>query len=360
MSQLPEELENDPTLEAADKALEDEENSKPSRTYLGMSSIGRPCERELWYSFRWTQPAFFNAETHRRFIDGHMGEDLQATRLRKVKGVTLKTIDPRTGQQFGFVDLGGHFRGHLDGDITGLLQAPKTPHIWEHKQVSESKFTKLVSLKEKHGEKNALAKWDETYYAQAVMYMYYGDRDRHYLTVSTPGGRITTSCRTDRNNDAALRFREKAKKIIFSVEPPARINDNPSWYQCKMCSYNEQCHGNRVAQPSCRTCVHVTPKSDGSDGVWFCEKYGCEIDTEHQRKGCRSHVMIPSLVPFAKPVDAGEDHVVYSFNGKTFINGQHGKNSYTSWELYSVNPEIIGNDVVEQLRNECNAEIVKG
>ncbi len=187
MDDIPNPSAFDPTLAAADQALEDAENSKPSRDYLGMSAIGASCERMLFYSFRWAQRVRFNAETLKRFADGHSGEDVQAARLRMVPGLTLITVDPETGRQIGFVDDTGHFKGHADGAVLGLLQAPKTWHIWEHK-VSE-KFKALEKLKAEHGEKAALEKWNPTYYAQAVLYMHYSGISRHYLTCSTPGGR---------------------------------------------------------------------------------------------------------------------------------------------------------------------------
>ena len=117
-------LPHDPTLAAADAALARVENSKPRRGYLGMSGIGRSCKRRLWYDYRWITRVQFDALTLKRFLDGHSGEDLQAQRLRMVEGITLLTVDPESGRQFGYADLDSHFRGHMDGAILGLLQAP--------------------------------------------------------------------------------------------------------------------------------------------------------------------------------------------------------------------------------------------
>ena len=219
---------------------------EPRRSYLGASQIGEECERKLWYSIQPGLPReAWNALTLRRFEDGHRVEDVMAARLRLVPGIELHTHDDN-GEQFGFRDLDGKFRGHADGFIRGLLQAPETPAVWEHKAVNDKKFAELGKLKDKHGEKEALAKWDHVYYAQAVVYMHYFDMTRHYLTVTTPGARDHQSCRTNANPVMAEALREKAKRIINAKSPPARISERAEFYKCKWCSYKEVCHATSV------------------------------------------------------------------------------------------------------------------
>jgi hypothetical protein len=297
----------DPTLEAADAALEAIENRKPARDYVGMSGIGGECERRIWNDWRWVTRAKFNAETLKRFADGHAGEDVQIARLRMVPGVTLLNIDPDTGRQFGFTDLDGHFRGHMDGAIIGLLQAPKTWHVYEHKQVGEKKQAKLAKLKAEKGEKQALAEWDSTYYGQAILYMHYSGMTRHYLTCSTPGGRSTISVRTDENPEGAMRLIERARRIIGSAQPPARISTDPAWYVCRFCDHASACHGEAMPERHCRSCLHSTPVDGGS---WHCARHDWTLTQDQQRVGCAAHLMIPALVP-GEQVDAGDDWVSY-------------------------------------------------
>ena len=241
MAKLPA-IDKDPTLEAMDRCIEERARQEPRRNYLGMSAIGHPCERKLYYDYRSTVRKAHDAATLKRFEDGHRGEALMADRLRLVHGITLLTVDPETGKQFGFQDHDGEFRGHMDGAIHGLLQASAAWHCWEHKCVKEEKQAKLVKLKAEKGEKNALAEWDEIYYAQAMLYLHYSGMDRHYLTVSTPGERSTVSCRTDANPEVALKLIEKAKRIIDAPFPLARISNDPSWWQCRWCDHIDTCH----------------------------------------------------------------------------------------------------------------------
>lgn len=276
----------DPTLVAVDQAIEEAQDSTP-RPYLGASAIGDPCSRKLWYSLRWAAPKRFGASTLRRFEDGHRGEALMAARLRAVPGVILST-EADDGRQWGFEEHEGHFRGHCDGFIKGLLQAPKTPHVWEHKSCNEAKQKKLAKLKTEKGEKEALAHWDPIYHAQAQVYMHAFGMTRHYLTCSTPGERETVSVRTNYEPAFAQPLIEKAKDIIVSDRPPTRLSEDPTNYLCKWCDYHSVCHDLTPESINCRTCWHSFPDRAGA---WSCNKYG-PLTIEAQREACPQHEAI--------------------------------------------------------------------
>ena len=350
-------IERDPTLEAVDAALEALGNAEPHRPYLGMSSIGRPCFRELWYGFRWCSRKTFDAATLKRFDDGHRGEDVQAERLRLVPGVTLYTTDPRTGGQFGFSDLAGHFRGHADGMVQGLLQAPKRWHIWEHKQTDEKKQAKLIKLKQDNGEKQSLAAWDEVYHAQGLLYMHYSGMERHYLTCASAGGRHTISVRTDADTAAAQVLIDKAARIIQAPEPPAKLSERPDWYQCRWCDHRAVCHEGKIPEATCRTCAHATPEMDG-DGRWSCAKFGCDLPLDAQRQGgqCPAHAFIPALMPWPA-VDANAEAGWIEYQKPDGTKLRNGPGGYASRELLA-NAGIAGDIGVDRMKRAFSAEIV--
>lgn len=232
----------DPTLDAMHRAVEQREAAIPPRKYLGASGLGDPCERKVWYQMTGAPAAPIAYSGLYAIAEGHRTEDLVAERLRMVPGVQLWTVD-ESGNQFGFSDYDGRFKGHIDGVITGLLQAPKTPHIWENKSTNPVKFKKFQDCVDKHGEKQALQNWDYTYYVQAQLYMGYFDLTRHYLTVTTPGGREIASCRTEFIPAFFQGQRDKAKRILDAKEPPARVMDNESYWLCKWCRFREHCYG---------------------------------------------------------------------------------------------------------------------
>jgi len=283
----------DPTLDAMDVAIGKKAKREKRRPYLGMSGIGQPCARQQWYGFHWVAEVTFEASTLKLFEDGHRTEDLYADRLRSVPGVTLIVADPVTGRQIGFEDFGGHFKGHMDGHIEGLLQAPVTPHVWEHKATNETKFNKLIKLGMDLG-KGALKEWDFTYYVQGILYMDYGNYTRHYLTASTPGGRVDTSVRTNADPKEAQKQKDKAEKIIFDKSIPEKISDKPDYYLCRWCDNSDICHEGAASDRNCRTCTHSTARREGG---WRCEYHGVDLTYDAQHEGCTSHRYNPHLVP---------------------------------------------------------------
>jgi hypothetical protein len=317
-----------PTLAAADAALVAAQDDTP-RAYLGMSAVGGPCRRRLWLGLRWAARQRFDAPTLKRFEDGHDGEALQAKRLRLVPGLQVWT-ENEDGEQFGYVDHGGHLRGHMDGAVLGLVQAPKTPHVWEHKQVGEKKYAELVKLRAAN-EKTALVQWDTTYHAQAQLYMHYSGMERHYLTCSTPGGRETVAVRTEYSAAVAEKHKATALAIIVAPEPPEKVSTDPSYFVCKMCRFAPVCHGEQVPLVNCRTCLHSTA-SEGppAPGLWHCaHKREWLIQDGLERVGCDQHRYIPALLAnIAEPIDAdAERNIVFykrKSDGTTFANDRAG------------------------------------
>lgn len=361
MAALPAIAAPDPTLDALHRVVEDKAAAETPRAYLGMSSIGRPCERQLWYAFRWAVRERLEWNALWRFQDGFRCEDVMADRLRLVPGVTLRTVDPRTGQQFGFTDLGGHFRGHADGIISGLLQAPKAQHVWEAKATNDAKQAKLEKLKGELGEKNALKAWDGVYYAQAILYMAYAELPRHYLTCSSPGARSMVSVRTDTDLAEARKLRAKAERVITSPEPLPRINNDPAWFECKFCPARDICHGGKLPAVNRRTCAHATPEMDG-DGRWSCAKCGSNLTAAQQAQACADHLYIPALVTFAEQVDANEaeNWIAYRMpDGRVFRNGNRPeRGEYSSEELRVMDRGMIGDAGADLIRKELDARHV--
>ena len=359
MSNLSNILTTDPTLEALDRETVEANKRKTRKPpYLGASTIGETCERKLWLSWRMAKTEEFTAEQLYRFEDGYRIEDILASRLGRVHGVKLRTIDPVTGYQFNMIAVDGHLRGRIDGRIAGLLQAPETEHIWEAKACDEKKQALLVKAKAEHGEKNALKAWDITYYAQAVLYMQQLGITRHYLTCASPGARSTVSVRTNADNDYAVSLLQKAERIKKEPNLPVGISDNPAWWQCKGCAFSELCHQQKVAEVNCRTCLHSTPVINGE---WHCARYKQNIPAGFQCSGCEHHLFIPSLIPYAKAVDGNEleNWVEYQkADGTIFRNGQN-KPDFSSHELSAcVDHSVMADQTITDLRQQFDARLI--
>tara|TARA_R100000664_G_C2720449_1_gene114112 strand:- start:156 stop:977 length:822 start_codon:yes stop_codon:yes gene_type:complete len=237
----------------------------------------------------------FDALTLKRFADGHRTEDLIIERLRQVEGITLIDRDPETGEQIEVADHNGHYLGHLDGEILGIKQAPKTWHVFEVKCVGDQAFAKFQKFKRDYHEKNVLKQWNETYYAQAQQYMMYRGMTRHYMVVASAGGRMWDSIRTDYDKGAAEYYSDRARQIIQNTHIiPDRISENASFYQCNWCEFNHICHHGHTPPRNCRTCLYSQTVDHGD---WLCGFDDTIISKAKQRVGCNHQRYRPALVP---------------------------------------------------------------
>ena len=230
---------SDPLIAGIDRVLLNKNQTEKQRDYVGASSIGDECSRKLWYGLQGRE-SHFEPRTLRLFEDGHRTEAVIVDWIQQIPGIELHAAKP-DGTQYGFSDLDGKYKGHYDGVIRGLPQSPKTWHIFEVKCTNEKNFKALQKIIDLVGEKKALQKWNATYYAQAVTYMWYENLSRHITVVSTPGARDLLTLRTEQNHNYAKNLRDRAKRIINATEPPERIGGK-DFYKCKMCSHYGECH----------------------------------------------------------------------------------------------------------------------
>ena len=270
------------------------------RSHLGASLIGKACERALWYDFRWTTKARFEGRVLRLFETGNREEERLVRNLRRT-GATVLEVDPETGRQFRVQAHGGHFGGSLDGVALHLLEAPKAWHVLEFKTHSNKSFTDLVAKKVRESKPQ--------HFAQMQIYMHLMGMNRAmYLAVNKDTDDLYVQ-RVEADVAYTEQLLEKARRIIFAPTPLPRISEEPSWYQCRLCDHADACHGTRVAEVNCRTCLHSSPV----EGGWHCDRHQKPLSEVDQRTGCEQHLYLPPLVPAAQ-VDAGEDWVDYEFS----------------------------------------------
>jgi hypothetical protein len=319
------------------------------RPHLGASQIGKPCERALWYSFRWSRRATFDGRMLRLFARGQREETVFVALLESIPGVRVVTVDPNTGQQYQFG--GGHFAGSLDGAVIGLPDAPLTWHVAEVKTFNAKTFADLA--------KNGVAKSKPEHWSQVQCYMAWTGMTRAlYCAVCKDDDRLHLE-RIDFDREASEALFAKAQRIIDAAEPPARLSERPDWYECKLCDHHAACHRTDVPLPTCRSCAHVTPVADGQ---WHCARHNTLRSVAEQKAACQSHRFIPALLMnFADAVDADTEgnSVTYwhRVSGNTFINGLP-PTGYESIEIHAcADKKALGDASVQRLRAECNARI---
>jgi hypothetical protein len=337
----------DQTLAAVEAAvLKNREDWR--RPHLGASVIGGSCSAKLWYGFRWTRDPGFEARTLRLFARGQREEDSLAQLLRDA-GLTVVQEDPQTGQQYSFKD--GHFGGSMDGATHGLPESSQW-HLLEFKTAGRKGFDKLS--------KEGVRKAQPTHWAQMQCYMRWSGMQRAlYVSVCKDDDRLHLE-RIDYDAKAAEAYMQRAQDVIASDVPLERVSDDPSWYECKWCEHEGVCKGEKIPQPHCRTCSHVTFRRDGTT---HCGLYDAEIPVGTQRTGCDRHLYNPAFLRnWARPIDASEadNWVQYQLTGHDvqIVNGQ-GVGRFSSMEMWAAgSPAMLADAWLRGTREAFDAEIV--
>lgn len=336
------------TLDAIERAVQAGADDG-MRPHLGASQIGKPCERALWYGFRWSAPRQFDARMLRLFARGEREEEVFAALLEAIPAVRVVRIDPATERQYSFRT--GHFGGSMDGAVIGLPDAPLTWHVIEAKTFNAKTFAALV--------KSGVRKAKPEHWSQMQCYMAWTGIPRAlYLAVCKDDDRLHLE-RIDFDREAAEALFAKAQRIIDAAEPPAGISERPDWYECKLCDYQDMCHWSDVPLPTCRSCAHVTPVADGA---WHCARHGKHLSEAEQKAACQSHRYIPALLKnFADVTDADTEanwiKYRHRVTGDEFINGLPPE-GLQSIEIHAcADKKALGDASVQKWRKECGGRI---
>jgi len=274
-----------------------------------------------------------------RLFDHGDAEEKRLTKDLREIGVKVYNMDQSTGKQFYFTTFGGHLGCSIDGAGKGFPESTKW-HLLEFKTSSAKRFAKL--------KKDGLERFNPQYWAQVILGMELSGlpRTMHLTTCKDTDEIYGERIKPDAKE--AQRLLKRGERIIFSDDPLEKLSSRPDWYECKFCCMHSICHGDRVAEVNCRTCSHSTAERDGA---WTCAKHGGALTIQNQKKGCKLHLMRPSLVPYAEAVDAGENWIKYKHPGGEFCNNiETGPLCYTSKELRAYDGKLPAEAAVEQTR----------
>lgn len=311
------------------------------RPHLGASIIGHACERYIWMTFRHVKANVFDGRMLRLFQTGKIEEKRICENLRMI-GCEVHEDDG--GSQFSVSTLGGHFGGSMDAVIRGYHEAPKQ---WMPVEMKTHNAKSFKALCEK-----GLQEHKPMHYSQLTTYMGLSgmtDSGLYFATNKDTDDLYITRIKFDESE--FNRLLDRATRVINASEPPMRISNDPSWYECKFCHLHSVCHGTEAPEVNCRTCAHSTP--DAVEGGWKCERKIWPMAT------CREHRYIPILLEnFAEQVDAnGEQNWVKYKNkltGSEFYNGD-----LSSKEIYACQDKAaLGDSGVDVMRRELGAEVV--
>ncbi|WP_051311843.1 hypothetical protein [Zooshikella ganghwensis] len=346
--QLPESQHS--TINAIYQHYELQQTGHGWRAHLGASIIGKSCERALWYDFHWCSIKSHKGQMLRLFETGHLAEDRFAANLRAA-GVKVWTVDPNTGKQFRVSACQDHFGGSMDGVGHGFLEAPSQWHIIEMKTHSEKSFKGL--------EKDGVQKSKPQHFTQMQVYMHLQQIDRAYYIAVNKNTDALYGERVKYDKSYAENTLAKAARIIASDQPLDKLNDDPSWWECKLCDHHAICHGEQVPAVNCRTCLHASAVDHGQ---WHCARFNLLIPENNQRVGCQAHLFIPDLIQsFADVMDSGEYWIRYCLKktGECFVSGEDPR-QFKSTEIRAVEDKsLLADKTVNMIREAFNAELME-
>lgn len=356
MVQIPEN--KNTTIALIDKKFEENQDTS-FREHLGASLIGDECSRKLWYSFRWAKLVKHSPRILRLFARGQREEEVFIN-LLFAANCDVWSVDPASGNQWQIKWFGGHFGGSMDSICKGLVEAPRSPHIAEFKTHNDKSFKSL--------KKEGVASSKPLHYAQMQVYMHGSNQlggkqiDRAYYMAVNKNDDELYAERVKYDKHQAEVLLEKAKRIIVSPAPMPRISERPNWYICQMCDYQNICHYNEVAFPTCRSCIHS--HADTDMGGWICEEKLKALNYQEQYTGCEKHLFIPELIPHVTLIDSdGRNYAEYKTeDGNAFLNvindkKLYSKLSFTSSEIHNLDFKLLNDENFLELRTHFNGTV---
>lgn len=290
------------------------------RTHLGISEIGEPCSRALYYKFHWCNFQTYDSKHNearmlRLFKRGHREEERFVNYLigigcevqrfaqelwyseelndykilewdadksggvgsyrpvaseyhvnkAKSRGLILK--------QFRVSGAMGHYGGSCDGQaITPWIPDKFLLEFKTHNSKSFSDYLNkgLHKSKPKH-----LAQMSGYGYKMNIEYGIYFPENKNDDDIKIEVVRL--------DHKLGAELERKAEDIILAKELPPRISDNPAFFECKFCEFISQCHYSAAPLKNCRSCRMSLPTENAT---WTCSRYNQIIPVEFIEKGC--------------------------------------------------------------------------
>ena len=194
------------------------------RDYIGASSIGSDCLRQIWYQFQGIPAESVPAKIRLTWAIGKHLEGLVVDWLVKA-GIEVEVSD----KTYTAKDM-PYFQGHFDG----VIVFGKEKSILEIKTAKDASFNIFI--------KKGVKRWHPQYYAQIQSYMGMSGIKSTYILVLNKDSSELSDEYVTYDSDFYDELCDKARMIHDAKIEPPRINGSALWYQCKLCKFNKVCH----------------------------------------------------------------------------------------------------------------------
>jgi len=245
------------------------------RSHMGCSMLGEPCDRRLYYSFRFAKEPKFNGQTLRIFQFGHILEPMLIAMLQSI-GCQVTQID-ENGKQMR-VSHGTFIGGSSDGIATGIPDLPDETVLLEFKSSNLKSFKKI--------QEKGVKIEKPLHYAQMCLYMQkMGLRYGLYVVYSKDNSQLHAEI-IEFDDYVASHYFSRAMSIVHDTKPSKRISNNPDVFACKFCDFREICFFNEQPTTTCRSCKYANPSEENG---WVCELHHAKLSMERQLNACDSY-----------------------------------------------------------------------
>ncbi len=223
-----------------DKGLHKKRQKQKARNYIGASTVAQECIRSMQYDLLYPKEKTFPGRILRIFERGHEAENLMIDFLQAT-GFEFIGLDD-DGEQFGFSQLNGFFKGHVDGVIIKAPSGFQVPMLWENKALEQTYFRRL--------ERVGLKKYSPTYYGQIQLYMSYMELTKVPALFTAVNmnrmelyGELVSfdikHCQYLSDRMFTI-YRDTIEGFLFQ-----RISKKRDFWICNMCGWNERCFGEK-------------------------------------------------------------------------------------------------------------------
>ena len=253
------------------------------RNHLGASLMGEACDRKLFNVFRWVKEEDINGRVQRLFQVGKMAEPRFIQYLR---GIGFEVWDkPENDKQFRISAHNGHYGGSLDG----VCKPPARYGIDENIVFLDEFKTNGTGAGFTNVNTKGLKAEKPKHYEQMCQYGYhYKIKYGLYLIENKNDSDIIVQIvELDWKRGAELE--KRAGDIINAKFPPAKIAENPSYYDCKFCTFSGICHEGQPVEKNCRSCKLASPVENAE---WYCDRFKMIIPKDFIKVGCDGHTSI--------------------------------------------------------------------